>query len=358
MTASEIKDVKKFLFKLFIFLVLLFVCDRIFGTLVETLYNKRPQGDVANFRHSVQDPKEDIVIYGSSRGVHTYVTELFTDSFGLSCFNCSRQNSNILYHSAIMPMALSKYKPKLIILDITPKEFTFRSGENSKLVMASMILPYVRRDEDFKKIAEMSFPEELRKAQISKLYAYNSYILPTVEGLSANTEMGKPSDVKQGYLPLRGTRIGDTIPPIYPFDDAKEMDTFARNQFERFVKTVLDNQIKLVAVMSPLYIAPFEDTKSMVEFKKILAKYNVPYYHYASDPEFLKKDYFYDYVHMNDRGARKFVDTFIVQIKKYLQQDEAGRNVLKYAPVWPQDSLKVDSVFRFEGMKPVRKVLE
>ena len=144
----------------------------------------------------------------------------------------------------------------------------------------------------------------------------------------------------------------------YEFDDAKDMDTFARNQFERFVKTVLDNNIKLVAVMSPLYIAPFQDTKSMVEFKKILKQYNVPYFHYASDPEFLKTEYFYDYVHMNDRGARKFVDTFIVQIKNYLVQDEAGRNILKYAPVWPQDSLKVDSVFRFEGMKPVRKILE
>lgn len=357
MTTAEIKDVKKFLFKLFIFLVLLFACDRIFGTIVESLYNMRPQGDIANFRHSVKDPKEDIVVYGSSRGVHTYVTELFTDSFGLSCFNSSRQNSNILYHSVIMPMSISKYKPKLIVLDITPKEFTFRSGENSKLVMASMILPYVRRDDDFKKIAEMNFPEELFKAQLSKLYAYNSYILPTLQGLSVKTEMGKPSDVKQGYLPLRGTRI-DGPPPPYEFDDAKDMDTFARNQFERFVKRVLDNNIKLVAVMSPLYIKPFEDTKSMTEFRKILAKYNVPYFHYASDPEYLKTDYFYDYVHMNDKGARKFTDSFIVQIKKFLAQDEAGRNILKYTPVWPQDSLKVDSVFRFEGMKPVRKVLE
>jgi hypothetical protein len=358
MTASEIKDVKKFLFKLLIFFVLLFICDRFFGTIVETLYNKRPQGDIANFRHSVKDPKEDIVIYGSSRGVHTYVTELFTDSFGLSCFNSSRQNSNILYHSVIMPMSISKYKPKLIILDITPKEFTFRSGENSKLVMASMILPYVRRDEDFKKIAETNFPEELRKAQLSKLYAYNSYILPTLQGLSVKTDMGKPSDVKQGYLPLRGTRIGDSVPPPYQFDDAKEMDTFARNQFEKFIKTVLDNNIKLVAVMSPLYIAPFKDTKSMVEYKRILSKYNVPYFHYASDPVFLKQKCFYDYVHMNDKGARQFTDSFIVQIKKYLGQDDAGRAILKYAPVWPQDSLKVDSIFRFEGMTPTRKVLE
>ena len=98
-----------------ILLVLLFILDRLIGTLLENAYRNAPQGDIKTFTHSITNPVENIFIYGSSRAVHGYDTRIFTDSLGLSCFNCGRENSNILYHTVILQEMLKKHSPEIII---------------------------------------------------------------------------------------------------------------------------------------------------------------------------------------------------------------------------------------------------
>src|SRR4051794_8273958 len=114
MTKEEVKEVGKFFKKFIILLVLLFITDRIIGTLLENAYKNAPQGDIKTFAHSITDPTEDIFIYGSSRAVHGYDTKVFADSLGLSCFNSGRENSNILYHTSILDEMLKKHKPKVV----------------------------------------------------------------------------------------------------------------------------------------------------------------------------------------------------------------------------------------------------
>src|SRR5205809_1548167 len=203
MTREEIRQAGRLFKKLCILLLLLFVFDRIIGTLIENAYKNAPQGDIKTFAHSITNPSEDIYIYGSSRAVHGYDTRVFADSLGLSCFNSGRENSNILYHSAILKEMLKKHTPEIVVLDVSARELTWRSAENSKIVLASMILPYVRRDTSFKNIARQLFPDELRKAEVSKIYAYNSLILPLVIG---NRKIKKETDLK-GYVPIHGSKI-------------------------------------------------------------------------------------------------------------------------------------------------------
>ena len=67
MTKEEIKHVGKFFKKFLILLAVLFVLDRLIGTLLENAYQNAPQGDIKVFAHSITNPVEDIFIYGSSR---------------------------------------------------------------------------------------------------------------------------------------------------------------------------------------------------------------------------------------------------------------------------------------------------
>ncbi|MEP6513307.1 MAG: hypothetical protein ABJA79_05530, partial [Parafilimonas sp.] len=165
------------------------------------------------------------------------------------------------------------------------------------------------------------YPKELLKAEVSKLYAYNSLILPIVMGINFGKKK-KPDkkDIVNGYLPLHGTKIIETVPPHYEFDETAT-DSTAKEMFEKFVKLATDHHIKLYVVTCPLFIQPFPEPPSIRDIKSILVKYNVPYWNYASDTAFLKRDYFYDYVHPNDKCARPFSAAVASRIKADLAKD-------------------------------------
>src|SRR5690349_3853999 len=121
------KQYVKFLKKLLILLVIMFAVDRGVGSIIEYYFTHEPMGDAVSFSHAINNPQEDVLIYGSSRAVHTYDPRIFTDSLHLSCYNCGREATNVIYHSAILPAAINgSHKPKAIILDLTTKEIAWR----------------------------------------------------------------------------------------------------------------------------------------------------------------------------------------------------------------------------------------
>jgi hypothetical protein len=316
MTKEEVKQVGRLFKKILILLVLLFVFDRIIGTLLENAYQNAPQGDIKTFAHSITNPSEDIFIYGSSRAVHGYDPQIFTDSLGFTCFNSGRENSNILYHAAILKEMLKKHTPKIVVLDVSAKELTWRSAENSKLVLASMILPYVHRDTSFENIARQLFPDELRKAEVSKIYAYNSLALSLIVG-KRKLKHGKNLN---GYVPLHGNKIQGKIPAFT--DDNDKTDPFAKQNFENFVKTAKENNIRLYVIQSPILVKHFNSSISLDTIKSILNKYNEPYWDYSFDTVFYKKQYFYDNLHLNTTGAELFTNKLVSDIKADIEKND------------------------------------
>jgi len=306
----------KFAYKLLILIVIMFVVDRVCGSIMAHFFEKEPLGDAAAFAHAIENPKEDILVYGSSRAMHTYDPRVLEKELGLSCFNCGRNASTIIYHAAIMPSALDRQGPlpKAIILDVTPKELSWRNGEEGNEVLASMILPYVNKNKQFEKMANDLFPKELMKAKVSKLYPYNSMILSIIRNYSA-----KGNDNIAGYVPLFGTKASHK--PI-TLKINTEVDEYAKTKFEFFVKEVTSRRIPLYVIISPAFVNPFPDTKSEIATKEILAKYNVPLWDYSVDTTFRKRKYFYDNVHLNEKGATAFSEFIAKRIKDSMLKDK------------------------------------
>ena len=303
----------KFAYKLLILLVIMFAIDRVGGALMAYYFEKEPLGDAAAFSHAIENPKEDILIYGSSRALHTYDPRVFRQSTGMSCFNCGRNASTIIYHSAIISSALNQpdHKPKAIILDLTPKELSWRSGEDGNDILAGMILPYVAKNKQFEAMAEDLFPKELIKAKVSKLYPYNSMILSIIRNYSK-----KGNDNIQGFQPLKGSKV-DATPPSIAMN--AEIDRYAKDKLEYFVKSVTDQHIPLFVIVSPIYLQPYPETESLKESKKILAKYNVPLWDYQFDSAYVKKALFYDNVHMNTKGSEMFSQMIAKRVEDALK---------------------------------------
>ena len=318
MTKEEVKQVGRLFKKLLILFILLFAFDRIIGTLLENAYKHAPQGDIQTFAHSITNPSEDIFIYGSSRAVHGYDTKIFTDSLGLTCFNSGRENSNILYHSSILKEMMRKHTPKIVVLDVSAKELTWRSAENSKAVLASMILPYVRIDTSFKNIAANLFPDELRKAEISKIYPYNSLVLPLMIGKRKLKNGGNIN----GYVPLKGNKVEGELPAFT--DDNDKTDPTATAYFEDFVRNAKAKNVRLYVVQSPIYVKPFTNSISLDTIKSILKRYDEPFWDYSFDTAFYKKQYFYDNLHLNTTGAELYTSKLVSDIKADLEKNDSS----------------------------------
>lgn len=299
----------KFFKKAFILLVIMFIVDRGLGGIIEYYFQNEPMGDAASFAHAINDPKEDILIYGSSRAVHTYDTKVFTDSLGVSAFNCGRNASNVIYHSAILPAALNgNHQPKAIILDLTAKEIAWRSGQFGADVLAGMILPYVLTNEHFASLAKELFPKEYYKARVSKLYTYNSLILSIVKNYSRTD-----NDNVNGYQPMYGSKVAP-LPETYTAARDK-IDDYSRDKLEEFVKSVTDKKIPLIVIISPMYVRSFQENESLIVSKQILTKYGVTVWDYATDPKYVKKELFYDVNHMNAKGAELFSQEIASRMK-------------------------------------------
>jgi len=308
----------KFAYKLLILLAIMFVVDRVGGSIMAYYFEKEPQGDAAAFSHAIENPKEDILIYGSSRAMHTYDPRVFRKELGLSCFNCGRNASTIIYHAAILPSALDRQgpPPQAIVLDITPKELSWRGGEDGNDILASMILPYVNKNKNFERLANDLFPRELIKAKVSKLYPYNSMILSIIRNYSSQSSYNIA-----GYVPLFGTKASRQ--PISLNLNA-EVDDYAKDKFEFFIREITRRHIPLYVIISPAYVNPAPDTKSEIVTKEILARYNVPLWDFSVDTLFRKRKYFYDNVHLNEKGAAVFSEYIARLIKDSMQKDRYG----------------------------------
>ena len=299
----------KFFKKLLILLVIMFIVDRGLGSIIEYYFENEPLGDTASFAHAINNPKEDVLIYGSSRAVHTYDTRIITDSLGLSCYNCGRNGSNIIYGSAVLAGALeSSHLPKLIILDLTAKEIEWRDDKSGSDILAGMVLPYVLTNPNFEKLASDLFPAELFKAKVSKLYAYNSLILSIFRNYSRSD-----NDNINGYQPLIGSKLTEEAPV---FSDRDKIDQYSKERLEYFVKSVTDKKIPLVTILSPMYAQPFKDNESLRVTKEVLSKYNIKLWDYSQDPKYARRELFYDAAHLNTKGAQMFSSEITSRIKE------------------------------------------
>jgi hypothetical protein len=304
------KGYKKFILKASLLLAIMFVVDRVVGGLVEYYYMHEPMGDVASFSHAINNPTEDLLIYGSSRAVHTYDPRVFKDTLGISAFNCGRNATNVIYHSAILPAAINgAHKPKIILLDLVAKEIAWRSEQYGGDVLAAMMLPYVLTNDNFAALAKDLFPKEYYKAKISKLYAYNSHIISIIKNYSRSR-----NDNINGFQPLHGSKSAPE-PEEYTAGVDK-IDEYSKEKLELFVKSVTEKKIPLVVIISPMYAKIDEESGALKLSKELIAKYGVDVWDYSSDPRFVKKELFYDMAHLNIQGAEMFSREIASRIKR------------------------------------------
>ena len=105
-------------------------------------------------RVACKESKEDVILMGSSRASHHYVTQIITDSLGLICFNAGQDGNGIIMQYGRWKMISERYAPKVLIYDITP---VFDLMENDNMTYIDHLKPFCSDGEVKDYVAEL-FP--------------------------------------------------------------------------------------------------------------------------------------------------------------------------------------------------------
>ncbi|MCC8426353.1 DUF1574 family protein [Mucilaginibacter sp. UR6-11] len=279
----------------------LFIADRLIGHTLKKIYFKQQKGDYYQTTYAVDSARQQLLIFGSSRASHHYVSSVFEKYTNKSVYNLGRDGRNILYSEAIFLQVLSNHKPDDVILDVTPNEFSWKAGNEGRSVMVNTLLPYTYQPTIYK-IIEKADKSELILSKVFQTYPYNS-IAVQVLGNYFGVLNGE-QNIK-GYVPLLGNKISKEVTIQTPETrNAVNNDLALVNSFKNFLALAKSNKITCRVVVSPIYHV--DEPNCLPYLKKITESYGLRFYDYSDLKIFKDSSLFYDNTHLNDKGATIF----------------------------------------------------
>lgn len=300
---------KKFVLKVLLFFALVVAMDFAFGYVFSWLRTHAKGGSTANCEYIANRCEDDIIILGSSRATHHYIPQIIEDSLGMSCYNCGEEGNGIVLAYGRFKMLTNRYKPKLIIYEMTPGYDYVKSESNSKY------LGYLRQyynDVDMKQLFCDFGGQWVSIKMRSKMFQNTSKLLPNViDNIIFR-------DNNMGYVPLNGNiKAGLKLNP----EPELEVDSLKLTYVEKLILEARESDIPLVFVVSPKY----KDGSDMSKYQpaiELCEKYGVPFLNYKDyHPIASDSCSFQDISHMNHFGAESYTNMFVGKIIDYCCAD-------------------------------------
>ncbi len=298
----------KFIIKISVLFVLLFIFDRSVGLLFVKMKDialvKNPENIWVKTPYVVEKVESDIIIIGSSKASHHYVPQMIEDSLGMSVYNCGQDGCFFLYQNCIVNMILDRYNPKMIIWDIQPQCFN-DAEDMAEYQNIRYLSPYYGNNHWATSYIN-SESDSSRFKMRSRMFAYNSKLLNYVYPLLVNSKQNN-----KGYIPLQISEYE------YPqIDTSKVYSKYiqSRTKLENLYQT-LDRSRKLGVPLKIMISPEFNKVDSALnsaisDIEAIAEKTEVSFNNFMS--VFSKSSYlFKDASHLNDAGAKAYTKNII-----------------------------------------------
>ncbi|MBN3035445.1 MAG: hypothetical protein JW861_07640 [Bacteroidales bacterium] len=270
--------------------------DLLTGSILRTFYFQQTEGSSYRTTLAMEKTQADLLIFGSSSALHHYVPKVFTDSLAVSYFNAGRDGQSVFYFDAVLRAILKRYIPRMIILDIHPKQL-FRMQESYDRLSA--ILPYYRNHPEIREVITLKSRFEKYK-MLSSIYPFNSQIFSILS--SHRMLHPTPHGDESGYVPLRRSMMAQPRDTI-TFRPEMKIDPNKIEALDQFIGNCVQKGIKLYVIQSPGHWH-YPDNISDTALAIILGKYSVELWDYADDPQFYTRtELFQDLSHLNHDGA-------------------------------------------------------
>ncbi len=319
---------KKLFAKLFIFVIIFLVADRITGAVLKAIYFGEKTGKYYRMNYSIYETDAQMVIFGSSRANRNYIPSILAKKTGFSCYNAGVQGEGILYSTAIEEMMLKRYSPNVIILNIDPE--MLRKFDPFYDRLADLLPYYDDHKEIMRKFINLKGNWESFKLLL-ETYRYNSKILHLMRYLFIHQKD------YNGFRPLYGhinysANIDYSNIQSFFNNKSKFLDANFVDIFEEFVRNAILKKSKLIFCISPNYFpigGRLNYLKYSASFRcmdSIAAKYKIPIVDLSNDPKFIfKNNLFYDLSHLNNKGAEFFSKELADSINSIFYRSELAK---------------------------------
>ncbi len=268
----------------------------------------------------------DLVILGSSRGCVSYDPRIIEKTTGLSSYNLSINAGSYNLQGLKFESYLNKNRhPKVIIQNIDLTHF----GKSNYIPEEFQFLPYLNNNKLARELTAIN--SDYLWNQYIPLFKYNPYksflvkgllsffgkehsILPTIKGFAPKN----PSFKKDEHNLRRLREMSSDTLNIQSF---KTKLAVTREFLHRY-KT---DSVKIFLVWAPEYKERLDIIASIVTPVKediVLMVSDMPgvyFLDFSDDPINLKKEYFYDTFHLNEKGATIFSTRLSIEIDRILK---------------------------------------
>ena len=315
------KSLLRFGIAVLVVLALVFATDRVIGKVMDNLLPLiSNNGDSGKTYFSLHDVNTPIVIVGSSRAAHHYVTELIEDSLKTPAYNVGIDGCFFSYNCCVINSILDRYTPKLIIWE-NGNEYLYEGIPDP----LESLYPYYTQNEWVLRTIQEEKPWTEYVRLNSCLYRYNSKIHRIlIRYMSRHSFV---DGTIKGYEPSPKKQLKKQLELE---KETLESTSLSETKIERFRYTLERAQkmgVRIVVVDSPKYKLRTYENLSASKMQEICERYRALYLDNSQIAFFLDHpELFNDAVHLNDDGAKIYTSLFLDNIKHFMSDSITKNN--------------------------------
>jgi hypothetical protein len=311
---------KKFILYLLAILISVIVLDFGTGKFLDVIqrkaFERNPERFEVRAMYAIEKANSEVDIIGASDASHSYISNMIADSLGLTTFNYGKDGCFFIWQNCLVNLMLERHTPKMILWEIGKNSLsTPESKEEREWQSIKDFYPYYKKSAFCKNLID-SRGRFQQLCMLSGLYRFNSSILSIVEPFITGESIDNST---KGYLPLPNEGY------IHPtFKQGKPLEDNIDNRKTEMLRSTLDicheKGVAVVFCFSPKYKNDnIEVTSQWHELKSIASEYGVPLIDNENNQLFITDStLFKDDAHLNDKGARLYMEYFIPQLKQTL----------------------------------------
>jgi len=291
---------KKAIYITLITLGIIIGCDLVIGAVSRKLVMAAPDAGLnqTNTAQALFNKKADVLVLGSSRANHHYVSSMFKDSLGMTCYNAGRDGHDILYATMVLRSFLERCTPKLVIVDVNG------SGLDGAWIKSNKDMScFYGASKAVTEILDQDVLKGFDKIKMmSNLYRYNNTLEWIATAYLSNWGEG------DGYFPMPVTNNGMTkaVGKDHKFTPHPKCLTY----LDDIVKTCKEKDIQLILCVSPSLSYSLHGINDWM--KEYGQQHQIKTLDFTGDTTYVDHpNLFFDATHLNDKGARIFTKKFI-----------------------------------------------
>jgi hypothetical protein len=278
-----------------IFLILVGILDRGIGWILQKKYRQCQKGNIGHTNQVMLSIEPELLIIGSSRASHHYVSSILEEELQLSCFNAGADGSEMDYHSAVYFANVARYQPEIVIIDINEFRFTKEGSRDGKL---RILAPYLGINN---RVDQLFYASDrwARFKTLSAIYPYNSELTNLMTG-------GGITIRDKGYDPLKGSMSRSAIPGTETRMRNASTNGARIQQLEELLADAQNKKIMMVLIQSPRYTNAVPN-ETIRQIAVLATKYGAYFVDDINHPDISRNpEYFKDAAHLNHAGAEAY----------------------------------------------------